>query len=238
MKISNDKDTYCLAYFKLPSPQSPDNDYCTTSWDKFLSLFKTDLERKIFRAWVYSIFVAKDKGRQMLWVEGEGHTGKSTIASVIGEILAEYNPLLFNSLEVQPLEKINLVNFDLCRFAVLSNQLDSNLMTRKEIMVLTGNDYIQIKKLYHDPENKKLLVKIMINSNIAPNYNDKIAHEATRMIHLKMDESLIEKSRKTWNMDTQTHNKLLKKEFPEFMKKASIDYLQLMQPNGLIKTKL
>jgi len=237
-QIANDKETYCLAYFKLPSHQSPDNAYYAPSWDKFLSLFKTELERKIFRAWIYSIFVAKDKGRQMLWVEGEGHTGKSTIASVIGEILAEYNQLLFNSIEVQPFEKINLVNFDRCRFAVLSNQLDPNLMTRKEIMVLTGNDYTQIKKLYHDPENKKLLVKIMINSNIAPNYSDKIAHEATRMIHLKMDESLIEQSRKTWDMDTQTHNRLLKKEFPEFMKQASIDYQQLMQSNGLIKTKI
>jgi hypothetical protein len=234
-QISNYFDTYCLAY--IPVEHFTKNNKQTPAWDLFLSQFNTDNDRKLFRAWIFGVFVENDFNRQILWVEGEGYTGKSTVASAIGEILSSYNPYLFNSIKIDTENnKINLVNFDKCRFVVFSNAiLDSNLLHREEILLLTGNDYTTVKKLYHDPENKKLFSKIMINSNFSPIYNDKIVHESTRMIHLKMCPANVKQAKTQWGEHKLSFNERLKKEFEDFMRKARIDYKELMQHNGLLK---
>ena len=234
-QISNYFDDYCLAYF--PIDHLTKNNKQTPAWDLFLSQFDTYHDRKLFRAWIFGIFVDNDFNRQILWIEGEGYTGKSTVASAIGEILSSYNPHLFNSIRIDTdNNKINLVNFDKCRFAVFSNlAINSNLLHREEILLLTGNDYTTVKKLYHDPENKKLFSKIMINSNFSPIYNDKIVHESTRMIHLKMNSANVKKAKTQWGEHKLSFNERLKKEFEDFMRKARIDYKELMQHNGLLK---
>lgn len=234
-QISNDPDTFCLAYFPLHHLIKNNNK--TPAWDLFLSQFDKDHDRKLFRAWIFGIFVENDFNRQILWVEGEGYTGKSTVASAIGEILANYNYHLFNSIKIDSdNNKINLANFDKCRFAVFSNlSIKSNLLHREEILLLTGNDYTTIKKLYHDPENKKLFSKIMINSNFSPIYNDKIIHEATRMIHLKMNPDNVKLAKTQWGEHKLSFNERLKNEFEDFMGKACNDYKKLMQSNGLLK---
>lgn len=234
-QISNYFDTYCLAYF--PIDHLVKNNKETPAWDLFLSQFDNENDRKLFRAWTFGIFVENDFNRQILWVEGEGYTGKSTVASTIGEILAKYNQCLFNSIRIDTeTNKINLVNFDKCRFVVFSNAiLNSNLLHREEILLLTGNDYTTVKKLYHDPENKKLFSKIMINSNFSPIYNAKITHESTRMIHLRMNPINVKYAKTQWREHKLSFNSRLKKEFEDFMRKARIDYKELMQPNGLLK---
>ena len=232
LKISNSPKEYCLAYIKLPiyaKHASP-----TPTWDNFLSQF-TEYNRPLFKAWVYSVFKADDFGRQILWIEGPGYTWKSTISSVIGEILAEYNSVLFNSLTIfDPKQRINLSAFDTCRFAVLSNGLDPHLLQREEILLLTGNDYTQVRKLYENPENKKLFAKILVNSNISPIYNDKIAHEDTRIIHLKMEEGNIKQAAEEWKKFDGNITNRLKKEFKGFLAAAAIEYRNLLLHNGLL----
>lgn len=232
LKVSNDKYKYCLSYIELPDGYKGEGHH--PSWDLFTDQFGNDKDRSLFRAWVYGVFVEQDMGRQTLWIQGEGYTGKSTIASVIGEILSEHEPNLFNSITVNKFNRIDMTNFENARFVVFSNATDQYFLSRDEVMVLTGNDYVRLRKLYHDPENKKLFVKIMINSNTYPKYNAKVMHEDTRIIHLKMDSKHVKETRKRWETFKTPFAVRLKQEFNEFLLTAHIDYHNYMGKDGLI----
>lgn len=231
-KISNSRREYCLAYISLPTP---DINKPHPSWDLFTEQFQSKKDAKLFRAWIYSIFVEQDIGRQVLWLEGEGFSGKSTVASVLGEIMLSYNSDLFNSININRDNKIDLSNLDKARFLVFSNAVYSDFLQREEILLLTGNDYTKVKKLYQDPENKKLFTKIMVNSNYPPNYNATIMHERTRMIHVRLSPENIKAAKMKWYDYKEPFPDRLKKEFNNFLAHARVDYQHLLQKDGLLR---
>ena len=74
----------------------------------------------------------------------------------------------------------------------------------------------------------------MVNSNISPIYNDKIAHEDTRIIHLKMEEGNIKQAAEEWKKFDGNITNRLKKEFKGFLAAAAIEYRNLLLHNGLL----
>jgi hypothetical protein len=78
MPISNSTNEYCFSYIPLEELRELHKNQNTPAWDNFLLQFRFEAERELFMAFVYSIFKANNFGRQILWLQGAGLSGKST----------------------------------------------------------------------------------------------------------------------------------------------------------------
>lgn len=227
--ISNNPKDLCLAYI----PLSPMRVGKFPTWQQFINKIKTQREQKLFMAWIFSIFVADDTNRQVLWLEGEGYSGKSTVFNVIGEILIEYNRPLFRS--IPPEEHFNshsLQDFDKCRLAVFPNADEKYFFKRVEILNMTGGDFVTINPKNEAARTERLYVKIAAHSNFPPNIDKSAVHESTRLLHIRIDNSKIKKE--NFKNSFEFFNKL-KGEFFYFLESCKQHYKDCLRPNGLFQ---
>ena len=64
-------------------------DLPTPAWDEFTELFDSEEKAELFRAWLCSIFMESNQGRQWLWLQGIGNDGKGSIAQAIQAYMDE-----------------------------------------------------------------------------------------------------------------------------------------------------
>jgi len=227
--ISNSTKPLCYAYVPIDSLKN--GDYPT--WKEFISQFNTYREKKLFIAWVYSIFVEEDNNRQVLWVEGEGFTGKSTVFNVIGEILLEYNDCLFRSIPAENhFDKHSLEGFDKCRLAVFPNADEEYFFKRLEILNMSGGDYITINPKNKAPITQKVFVKIAVHSNYPPIIDKSQKHEVTRLLHVWISPERVKNN--VWAGESHTFPKRLKQEFYYFLEGCKKHYDDCIQKSGLL----
>lgn len=232
--ISNDANTPCYGYFDLKRLKAGD----TEAWDMFTYQLSTVRDEELFKAWIYSIFVEDDYNRQILWVEGSGYNGKSTIASVIGQFLNKKNDGLFKAIadkEKTRTDQFSMAGFDKCRLGVFSDSKENDIFQRPEILNLTGGDYITIREPFKAPETKRVQVKVMVNSNISPTVNRNAVYQTTRMLHVVMAQDKSEEIRKLWHKTTGSYELRLMKQLPAFLRKCQKSYRDCKQKDGLLK---
>lgn len=231
--ISNNPKSYCYGYINLKFMQNLKK--CDTeAWDSFLSQFNVE-DRELFKAWIYSIFVEEDINRQILWIEGEGATGKSTVTSTISEILYKYNPCLFKAIPNDFKDLFALTGFDLARLALVANCTDKYLIKNKEIQNITGNDHISIREIQQGPKTKRVFIKIMVTSNYSPVIDKKLIHETSRMLHIKMLPHLVTATKKKWKSSKKSYETRLNQQFWAFIAKSKDAYLELKNNDGSLK---
>ena len=214
--FSNNPETYCLSYIDLKKYNKIGP---TPAWDVFVSQFETDNMKKEFMSWVWGIFVDTDFNRTVLWLEGPSQTGKTTVANVISDHLAEYNQDMVGSLAKHE-DKFNLSSVVNARLALYSDAKDDRFFQRKDVLNLTGRDIVFYEEKFKNAESKKLYVKILVTTNHQPNVDKDF--ERSRLLRIKIDSKKVPKK----NMSGITYSNKLADELPFFLKKCKEYYNQ------------
>lgn len=221
-KFTNDKNTPCLGYFDLENlPDQP-----TPAWDSFLYTFSTQLYRELFMAWIYSLFKADNRGRQILWIEGAGKSGKSTIVRALQKFFQKINPVLAQVMEKRWFEdKYSLAAYENCRLTVIPDCSDQRLVARDTIKNLTGSDPSSIRKMNEERKAVDLYSKVMVSANKCPIVFTNSEHELSRILYVNLDDDKIYHARDAWDpIDDGPWDIQVSAEIPAIVKKCKPFY--------------
>jgi hypothetical protein len=227
--ISNSPNTYCFAYFNL-NKLNPGGAW--DAWQSFINNFQTELMAKQFMAWVYGIFVEEDKNRQVLWIEGVGMSGKSTVVRAIGIQLLRENAALFKTIAEQGNNDFALEEMENCHLAVFAEGNEQNFFKRRDILTMTGGDYVNINRKHKQVISKRLQVKVIVHSNYSPKVNKEYKHETTRLLHVKLDADKC--NPKNFKEYSNGFEDALDKQFFNFLAQCKQHYYNLKNKEGLI----
>lgn len=235
MQISNNKDKYCYAYVPLDELCEKNKFQETPAWDNFLHQFEHVEERELFMAFIYSIFKDNNKGRQILWLHGQGLSGKSTVARVIYHVMKSFNEDMAQSKE----NRLNLNSFsyellERSRLVVISDTKDRGLLHDTQTLQLTGNDVAVINKKFQASVTKQIYSKLIVCSNYAPYINMYAKHEVTRLLYLKLNDELCNERYQHWSRNYSDINweEKLAEEFWSFMFKCKEFYFKYVKPDN------
>jgi len=234
--ISNSPHEYCFSYIPLEQIRELNKNSSIPAWDNFLLQFNLEVERELFMAFVYSIFKANNYGRQILWLQGAGLSGKSTIANVIADELKCYGNHLVKTIPGKfNFDKYGFDGLDKARLAIISDTKERAILSRPEILQITGNDYVSVQGKFKHAKTIKIFNKVMAVSNVSPFISINKLHETSRMLYLRLDTELCKERFNYWykNTDNKGDWKVqLHKEFNTFLGNCAIYYYKYLVMDG------
>lgn len=210
------------------------------TWDTFFERF-TPEEAKVFRAYVYSIFDAKNNGRQMLYIyDKDGHSGKSVAMRVIGKKLGRslYTAIQKDSLSNQ----FGLAKLWDKRLVVIGDNKNPNLLLSEKIHMLLGGDTAEIEMKGKGSFSAVLNARVIASGNIPLEIDSSATHLRTRLIVVKpvLTEDILREMCKVENgqvvrrrdgspvfIGDSSFEKRLEDEFEHMLFDARKDYMEL-----------
>ena len=184
------------------------------AWEEFISrLEPAPFAKEIFMAWVYSIFEAKNKGRQALIISGKGRDGKSAVNNAIRSFLGSST----QSLGGASLKNNNFLYADWLgkRLVIYPDCKNKRILSFESIHSLTGGDTVLINPKNDKPFSARIYSKLLVTMNDTPVINDE-DNEISRLIYLKVSESKTK--------DDQGWEVRLKNQMPAFLFKSKEFY--------------
>lgn len=141
----------------------------TPAWDEFCSRLSN---ADYFKAFIWTAFEPKNKGRQILWMTGNGQDGKSTAMSAIAKALGEASCAtkvnIFESKHgTSMLEGKRLVYVADCK--------DTRLLMNGSVREATSGDESVIEPKGKTPYSKALNLKMIVFSNQLPSVSSQQA---------------------------------------------------------------
>lgn len=174
---TNDPDEMALHYIDLDSivQEGP----CPT-WDGYLRRF-TAAEADVIKAFVWSIFDAKNTGRQMLYfLDPKGFSGKSVVVSVISEALGEQ---LCMALQKDSLNnQFSLAKIWDKRLVTIDDNKNPRLLWSEKMHLILGHGMADIEMKGRNSFQAKMQAKVIANGNIPLEVHRDAQHEYTRLI--------------------------------------------------------
>jgi len=151
------------------------------SWDSFCS--RLDFP-ETFKAYVWSIFVPSNFGRQALWMQGEGNDGKSSVLNALAKYMGPNHTLTIN----QGTLDSDFFFGDVFgkRLAIYSDCMNLKLLRKEKIKSVLGRDTVSVNKKRLAAFSAQIYCKLLVGSNFFPqiNYND--ASERTRLLLIRV----------------------------------------------------
>ena len=214
--LSNSPDVkdLCLRRIVLPECDEPE-DLDTPSWDEFTNKMSHE-HAEVFKAWVYSVFLAKDIGRQMLILQGEGGDGKSTICRVLQEVVGKdivgaiSDKTLDSDFNADLIGKRLIIYWDCKKTDVVGSEL---------IHGITGNDDISVNEKFEKRYRGSIYSKVLISTNEAVTFNN-VVNEVSRVLFCRV---IKPKDDKQIRKDSGFKNRLVA-EFNDFICKCKVSY--------------
>lgn len=177
----------------------------TPAWDEFTNRLS---DAGAFKAWVWSIFEEKHKGRQALWVKGrEGQDGKSTVMSALTELLGGAYAVLDGSERDNRFVHSNL--FDK-RLLVYPDCKQPSFVKGQIFRNYSGGDVVSIEFKGMQPFSRQVYSRIMISANYLPTIESEGA-DTSRLLIVEVGPTTDER-----RADTSWASKL-KTEIPAFL---------------------
>lgn len=231
-KVLSNKDEYCLAYYDLNSG----NQYnATIAWDNFTCQIKDKEAVECFKAWVYSLFVGDNFGRQILYLYGNGNCGKSVVSRVLTKRLKSLNEDLCASLEnFNFTDKYSTSVFTKKRLVVAPDNTDRMIIRNSIIKNITGNDNVSIRKMGKEQSSANIYAKVLVTSNYLPWVAIDKSEELTRILIVHLDTELSAKANKSWDYEKcGIWEECLYNELDDFIAKCKISYYNRLLPDGI-----
>lgn len=245
---TSEPETNAMNYFDIESIIEPATEADIPAWVEF-GLKYTDDEWDVFKAFIYSVFDSRNKGRQCLYQYDKGFTAKSVLQSVLVHFMGENN--------VAALQKDSLLNqFGFSkiwdkRLVILGDNKNKRIIHTEKIHMLLGGDFCDVEHKGRNSFSSKLSGKLIINGNVTPYIDANATHERTRVILLKpkMNQKVIEKlaakdadgniildsSGNPQLLGDPTFATKLKSEFPKFLYICKESYERLCPTHGNIQ---
>lgn len=226
--VSNDPETPNYNYLDLETFNVPTIEEipATSAWDEFTALFQDESQKKLFMAWIWSVFEEKNVGRQWLWIRGPGNDGKSRVIKVITKYLdTVFGPgKMYASADSESHKNTYFYgNIHSKRLIVFGDNKESSLMKNSSYQRITGGDAAPIERKYAQSYPGNVYAKILIASNFYPYIDFWQNSEVTRAIVLSLSETACAHSEK-FRRNEDTYESRLYAEFENFLKKCRFKY--------------
>lgn len=229
------------AFWHFEGESLPEDLLPTPNWDGWTSKIVGASSREVFKAWIASIFVAKNSSRQVLWIEDNGGGGKGTLATVLETVIGDggYAAMSANSLE----SEFGAEAFYGKRLLVHPDNKNPRILSTALVHQITGGDSIYINRKNEKSVTASMRgVKVCIAANCSPEADMYNFHEASRLCHIKLDPKnpgadrshLIETKHGVQLKGDVGFKDRLVKEFPAFLAKCFDSYAELCPHHGNI----
>lgn len=230
--ISNNPMEDSMFYIDIDS--IPDN-LDTPTWDKTMEKFEIGAEE--FKAFVYSIFCAKNSGRQALWIyDPNGKVGKSAVIKAICSLFPSDKDV--GSIDsVATLDKFTFSKFWNKRLAVCGDCKNQFIIKSEFMHKLLGGDPVDVDYKMKDSFTAVPQTKVIIASNFKPKINEDSIHEASRVIPVLMSLKNLspEERTKIRTSGDNSYSEKLKSEMRAFLGKCRTAYKNLCETETDIK---
>lgn len=182
--FTNDPTVPCFHYYDLESVKRLEGEY--PAWGEFLSRFTTE-EADVFKAFVWSIFDAENRGRQCLYLLDRGYSGKSAVINAISHAIGGE---LHAALSKESLS--NQFAFSKVwdkRFVTIGDNKNPNLVRSQAMHSMLGGDIVDVEFKGKDPFPSRLQCKVFVASNVPLSIDAKARNEYTRVLPIHPDDS-------------------------------------------------
>lgn len=186
--ISNDPKTPCFHYVDLSL--IPEHAKPTPAWDAFLQRMTED-EQDVFKAFVYSIYDAKNFGRQFIYFFDAGYSGKSCALSAIAEGLGKG---LYASIGKESLNnQFGMSKVWDKRLVVYPDNKNRLLHKSQSFYNMTGHDLVDVEVKGAQSFSHVLCLKVIAAGNVRLKVDTDDRSEATRVIpiNIKLTDDII-----------------------------------------------
>jgi hypothetical protein len=177
--ISTDKKEPTFFYFN--PDRLTEGDY--NAWRDWMLVIPKAF-RPTFMAWVYSIFVPANRGRQALWLQSNGYDGKSQMINALAEFMngvgygSVNSTMVKNNFAYSAAYGKRLLSFPDCQ--------NEQFMRSAFTHTILGGDTAPIEFKGKDIFSARLYCKFIIGSNKTPQVNIHAMHELTRIIYIPL----------------------------------------------------
>lgn len=182
--FTNDPAVPCFHYYDLESVKTVEGQY--PAWEEFITRFSEE-EADVFKAFVWSIFDAENRGRQCLYLLDRGYSGKSAIINAIANAIGSE---LHVALSKESLS--NQFAFSKIwdkRFVTIGDNKNPNLVRSQAMHSMLGGDIVDVEYKGRDPFPSRLQCKVFVASNVNLNIDVKARNEYTRVLPIHPDDS-------------------------------------------------
>jgi hypothetical protein len=177
--ISNDPNVATFFYFDTNRPVAGPHPVWD-SWTKQMC----DGDKDLFMAWVYSIFVAENHGRQCLWLTDAGLSGKTSVANVIIKHFSTGFTAVSHGAVDRPWFFAQVFGK---RGVIYSDNKNPLLLMQEKIHALLGGDSVMIERKHEQCFAGRVYAKLLVFSNVNPEVNVNRLHETSRIIHIHLN---------------------------------------------------
>jgi hypothetical protein len=177
--ISNDEDEPCYRYIDLDFEAG-----YYPYWAEWMRSTLGDKDKiSIFMAWIASVLISNNNGKQALYMHGRGNDAKSVIANVLTDYLQEAaTSINKNSMSNQ----FGLSKLENKRLVVMADNKNPKIMHTEWVHNLTGGDSVDVERKQKQSYSDQLFGKLMIMSNIPPEIKIDERNQVSRLIYLRL----------------------------------------------------
>lgn len=187
--ISDDPSVPCFKYVNMDNiKEGP-----TPAWDEFLS--RVDAP-DLFLAWIWCLFDPINEGRQVLWLQGNGHDGKSTVIEALSQIYGERYMMALTKESTS--SQFFYADVYGKRFVTYGNCANGRLISDSKIQSLTGADSVPIQYKGETSFFARIYARLIVGSNISPEIDFYKSSEKSRIIRLEVQKSKGYSGDATW----------------------------------------
>lgn len=241
--LSNDPTELAITHINLTS--LPDGD--TPAWDEMRQKFTSD-EWSVLCAYIYATFDMTNFSRQALVLYDNGHTGKSTLFSVLAWALGGKENCAYPDPLLSPKDdKFYTSQYFGKHVVFIPDCKNPNLLRTGWIHSYTGGDTVSVQFKGRNAFSARCYGKAFIATNAVPSLDVQAEHIKTRLIILRPQltqdamerlgqrdshgEFIRDESGKIVIKGDPRFETRLKEEFWAFLKKCKADYDRLC-PDG------
>lgn len=182
--ISNDPTEPCFNYIDLEGKAKEAEGGETEAWGRFLKKM-TPEEGDVFKAFIWSIFDARNHGRQILYLYDDGYSGKSAVMKAIQEALGKR---LCGALQKDSLsDKHGFAKVWDKRLVTIGDNKNKHLHQSEKMKMLTGSDMADVDRKNRDAFSWMMNAKVMVASNDPLEVNLRERNERTRVLPIKIN---------------------------------------------------
>ncbi len=181
--LAHSKKVWCLNYLDLSDYDSEDP---TPEFDDWLTIFAKESERATFRAWLWSVVDATNRGRQCLWIHDTiAETGKSRFCKALIRVFGPKFCKSFNPSYSSEGARFAAGALYGARLVLYPDCKQAKLIQTTLIHSMLGGDSIPVEKKGQTPFTACLDSKLLVMANIAPQINGMLNNESSRIIYLR-----------------------------------------------------
>jgi hypothetical protein len=201
-------------------------------WDSWLTRM-TEEARPVFRAWIYSIFDPDNKGRQMVWLQDRGYSGKSSVFRAIKWYMGNQGVASISKNSMS--DKFSYSQLFGKRLVIYGDTKNPKLLHSEKIHSLLGGDPVQVEQKHKAAFTAELNPRLLVASNTPPEVDLSARNEVTRIIFIPLHEPPLEVMKNYCKLDENGDIVRYKDGTPKFIG-GNLDQLLFEEMNEFLHT--